>query len=59
MLEYGDAFLAANDRALKRLEALMGPPAFLAALWMGRDAAEPEVDEDRPARKAKKFRRPS
>ncbi|USN14262.1 hypothetical protein PAPPERLAPAPP_00260 [Brevundimonas phage vB_BpoS-Papperlapapp] len=59
MLEYGDAFLAANDRALKRLEDLMGPPAFLAALWMAWDAAEPEAEEDRPHARSKKIRRPS
>ncbi|USN15513.1 hypothetical protein KIKIMORA_03920 [Brevundimonas phage vB_BpoS-Kikimora] len=57
MLEYSETFMQANDRALRRLEADMGP-AFAVALMMAWDARE-EPGEDVPEEKRRKDRRRS
>ncbi|UTC28400.1 hypothetical protein GURKE_03950 [Brevundimonas phage vB_BpoS-Gurke] len=57
MLEYSEAFLRSNERALRQLEADMGP-AFAAALMMAWDAEE-APGEDVPEEKHRKDRRRS
>lgn len=58
MLEYGEAFMKANERALQRLADMMGP-AFDAALWMADWADEEGTDDDVPDTKSEKLRRRS
>jgi hypothetical protein len=45
MLEYGEAYLEANDRIIDAMSARMSPEAVALAYRMAEDASENEEDE--------------